>query len=206
MSTPPSLSYEQITALLGNNVTLWPLLDDSTKQRITDTYLQFIDDRMQGLITRTMTTPASTTGDSEDEAMRTLFATEIVDPILAPHAAKAAFFARKGGDEANSDPRIPIPPDFKGITGYTIGIGMMQEMANTFSLCDAVQICFGLDKPLANGGQLQLIFRGIGGNPPSDQVYMTGTPGEAGGPGEGVRIQPCPISHPCTSPEQPAAE
>jgi hypothetical protein len=95
-------------------------------------------------------------------------------------------------------------------TGYVIGIDMLRDLYCAYRNCEAVQVCFGLDKPLSQGGQIQLIFRGVGIQPNDEamngdasNLFMTGTWGldqdgnPIGSPTEPVRVRPCPHNGSC---------
>lgn len=96
--------------------------------------------------------------------LRNTFNSEVVTPILSPYAQLST--------HSEND------PNYHGTTGYLIGIDVFLDMYQAFRNCEAVQVCFGMDKPLDEGGQLQLIFRGHS-NPapsPSDVVFVTPQP------------------------------
>ena len=83
-------------------------------------------------------------------------------------------------------------PDTWTYKGYMVGIDTFRDVFVAFRDCEAVQICFGLNKPLAEGGQLQLVFRGVGGE--TDSLFTTGSwEGDNGGGGP---VNP-PTGRPC---------
>lgn len=168
------LSPEQITTLFGHDAALWAHLTDSTRQEITDAYTALHDDREGGLVNMPNTNFPAENDCLAANQLRSTFRTELVEGLLAPIAP-----------HTTTDGSA-----FHTTTGYVVGIGMMKKMLKSFSNSEAVQICFGLDKPLANCGQLQLVFRGIGGPTPPKFIYTTGTPG-AGTDPDTPRVKIC---------------
>jgi hypothetical protein len=87
--------------------------------------------------------------------------------------------------------RPPYGPDEWTYRGYMIGIDDFRDVYVAFRDCEAVQICFALNKPLADGGQLQMVFRGAGGNSADlDKLFATGQ-WEGGGTSPDSLPKPC---------------
>ncbi|GAB3981493.1 hypothetical protein GCM10028806_51170 [Spirosoma terrae] len=180
MESPMGLSAEQIVDLLGPNASIWPLLTDNAREELSKIFSTTLADREAGLL-------ELETVDNNDcleaSMLRATFHESVVEPILAPHATRSNHY----------DPK---QSDYKGTTGYVIGINQFRAVATAFADSEAVQICFGMDKPLGEGGQLQLIFKGIGGLTNPNVVFITGKPGAGNGP-DGARVRPCPSNGQC---------
>jgi hypothetical protein len=89
--------------------------------------------------------------------------------------------------------RPPSTVDTWTHRGYMIGIDTFRDLYFTFRNCEAVQICFGLDNTLEEGGQLHLVFRGVGDTTESiDSLFTTGSwLGNNGGPVDPPKGVPC---------------
>jgi hypothetical protein len=124
--------------------------------------------------------PADETNDNlVASEYRRVFQEQVL-PILRPNASHSAH-------------NQPNQPGYEGTTGYLVGIDRFREVADVFATCDGVQVCFGMDKPIDQGGQIQLVFRGYGGTAPG-RLFLTPVPG---GPPDTPRVKPCPPNADC---------
>lgn len=153
------------------------------------TYLdQLLEARKEGL--QELSTTNGENDNGAAQRLRAMFKSEVVVPFLSPYANLAS-------NDLNQD------PGYQGTTGYLIGIDAFLSMYQAFRNCEAVQICFGMDKPVEEGGQIQLVFRGYQNAAHDASVFVTALPLGFYQAGELIDIHPvgaprvCPTATSC---------
>ncbi|MEZ0610192.1 hypothetical protein ACAW74_16870 [Fibrella sp. WM1] len=179
MNPTSLLTADEVNEMTSVVPDFWGRLPLDIQEAIRNAYARETDSEEQNLLK--LSTISGTNDANEARTLRTTFRDEVVTPLLAWYQEHA------------TEPGRNLLSQQQVTTGYLVSVASLQQVLATFSANTDVQICFGLNKGIREGGQLQLVLRGEGGDTVPAYVYTTGLPSDVNGP-DGVRIKPCNAS------------